>query len=353
MPDPSLSPQGRADQVRAFQAELARLAAEGVLDLGAEERSRVEAHHAALLARLATVDDIDTTRSMRQLSLGLRLATLLGMAALSAAVVLFARQVWGQLPTAAQLGLAMSAPLIPLLLAEVVARRERTLYVASLFAVVAAAGLAVDLGVVHEVLNLPASPHPVLAWGTFTLLLAYRYRVRLLLAAGLAASGWWVAASLFTLSGGWFADLLVIPETVVVPALVVGALPAVLAHRDHPGFSEVYRTLAIVVLGLLAGLISLNGELSFLPFGRRGAEIAYTLGGFALGISALVVGVQRGWVATTHAGTAVTLLLMVAKAIDWWWRLLPAWLFFLLLGGLALLAILGLKRLRLLAAAAT
>jgi hypothetical protein len=45
-------------------------------------------------------------------------------------------------------------------------------------------------------------------------------------------------------------------------------------------------------------------------------------------------------------------MLMLVKAADWWWDLLPAWLFFLVLGGLALLSIAGLKRLRAAAAEA-
>ncbi|MCL4867064.1 MAG: DUF2157 domain-containing protein [Gemmatimonadales bacterium] len=351
MSDASGAPQARADQIRAFQAELQLLEGEGLLALDPATADRLRAHHAQVLARLAADADVDTTASMHQLSLGLRLATMLGTVALSAAVVLFVLRVWGHLPTAAQLGLALAAPLVPLGIAELAARRERSLYVASLFAMVAVAGFAANLAVIHQVLNLPDNPHPALAVGGVALLLAYRYDILVLLATGLGAVGWWVAASLYSLLGGWFPDFPALPETIAVPALVVLLLPAVVHHRSHPRFNEVYRAFAIVVLGIIASGISLNGELSLLPFGRRGAEMAYTLGGLTLGIGAMIAGVRRGWHQSVRAGAGVALLLMLVKAVDWWWDLLPAWLFFLVLGALALASIVGLRRLR--AAAAT
>lgn len=353
MPDAPRASQARADQVRAFQAELQQLEGDGIVVLDEAGRDRVRRHHAELLARLAAESDVDTSESMHQLSLGLRLATMLGTVALSAAIVLFVLRFWGHLPTAAQLGLALAAPVVPLMLAELAARRERSLYVASLFGAVAVAGFGANLAVLHHVLNLPDSPHPALALGGLALLLAYRYDILVLLLAGLAATGWWVAASLYSLLGGWFADFWALPETLVVPALVVLLLPTVVHHRLHPRFSEAYRALAIVVLGSVAALIGLNGEVSLLPFGRRGAEMAYTLGGLTLGIGAMMSGVRRGWPQSVRAGAAITLLIMLVKAVDWWWELMPAWLFFLLLGSLALASIMGLKRLRAAAASSS
>jgi hypothetical protein len=349
--EPGAAP-ARAVQIRAFKAELGHLERDGTQVLSEEQRSQVRERHATLLAQLAAEADVDTSASMQQLSLGLRLATLLGTTALSAAVVLFVARFWGTLPTAAQLGLAMGAPLLPLLLAEIAARRERSLYVASLFATVSVAGFAANLAVVHQVLDLPDNPHGVLAVAGLALLLAYRYDILILLLAGLGGVAWWVAGSLYGLFGGWFADFLALPETLLVPALIILLLPAVVHHTGHPRFSEVYRASAIVVLGILAAIIGVNGELSLLPFGRRGAEMAYTLGGLTLGIGAIMVGVQRNLQYSVRAGAGVALMLMLVKAADWWWDLLPAWLFFLVLGGLALLSIAGLKRLRAAAAEA-
>lgn len=343
------SAQDRADQIRAFQAELAALEAEGVEILPPERRTVVAAHHQALLDRLAREAGADTSDSLRQLSLGLRLATLLGTVAASAAVVFFVLRYWSVLPTAGQLAMGVAAALVPLGLAEATARRERTLYLGHLFLIVAAAGFALNLDLLHWVLNLPATPHPVLAFSVFALVLAYRHGNRLLLVAGLLAGGFWLAASLYTLTGGWYQDFPRLPETILVPALLVLVLPAVVAHARHPRFPEVYRVAGVLLVGLVCAVIGVEGWLSLLPFGRRGAEIAYTLAGFTLAIGALVIGVRRDWRHTTNAGTALAIVLMVVKAVDWWWPLMPAWLFFLVLAALAIGSITGLKRLRTLA----
>lgn len=349
MPDPSLTPQARADQVRAFQAELEALDAEGVATLGADQRAAVEAHHRELLTRLAREQGADTSESLQQLSLGLRLATLIGALALTAAVVFFVLRFWGTMPTAGQLALGIAAPLLPLGLAEIAVRRERTVYLGHLFAVVATAGFLVNLVLLQRTLNLPDSPHPLLAVCCFALVLAYRFGNRIVLAAGLLAAMYWVASSLYSLTGGWYTDFPMLPETILVPALLVLVLPAVLPHDRQPGFSEAYRVVGLLATGLVVAVLSVDGSLTLLPFGRRGGEIAYTLAGFTLAIGALVVGVRRGWRHTTNAGTALTILLMMVKAVDWWWTLMPAWLFFLVLGVLALASISGLKHLRALA----
>lgn len=350
MPDPSPTAQTRANQIRAFQAELAALEAEGLGPVDPDRRAAIEAHHRALLMRLAHEQGADTTESLRQLSLGLRIATVIGAVALATAVVFFVRQVWGGLPMAGQLALALAAPLAPLGVAEAAARRDRMSDLTALFAVVAVVGFVADLELLRRVLNLPIAPYPILACAVFALLLAYRFVNRFLLAVGLAAAIWWTAAALYSLGGGWFTDFILLPETALVPAAVVLALPAVLRHAGrYRGFDEIYRVVGIMVAGLAAATISTDGRHSLLLFGLRGAEIVYTLSGFGLGIGALVVGVRRGWRYTIHAGSVLVVLLMTVKAVDWWWNLMPAWLFFLVLGGLAVGSIIGLRRLRALA----
>lgn len=343
------SAQARADQIRAFQAELAALETEGLQPLDAGRRAAIDAHHQSLLSRLAHEAGADTSDSLRQLSLGLRLATLLGTVAASAAVVFFVLRYWSTLPTAGQLAMGVAAALVPLWLAEATARRERTVYLGHLFLIVAAAGFALNLDLLHWVLNLPATPHPVLAFSVFALVLAYRHGNRLLLVAGLLAGAFWLAASLYTLTGGWYQDFPRLPETILVPAVLVLVGPRLVAHPRQPAFPEVYRVLGVLLAGLVCAVISVEGLLSLLPFGRRGAEIGYTLAGFTLAIGAVVTGVRRDWRHTTHAGTALALVLMVVKAVDWWWTLMPAWLFFLVLALLAIGSVTGLKRLRTLA----
>ena len=95
--------QRRADQVAAFGRELVELERDGVLALGPEDRGRIERHHADLLATLARQFDVDRTESQRQMTLGMRAASLIGAVTLSAGIVLFFYRFWGLLTTPLQL----------------------------------------------------------------------------------------------------------------------------------------------------------------------------------------------------------------------------------------------------------
>lgn len=70
--------QQRADDIRVFHTELARLEAEGVLALGEEQRQVLATHHEVLLTDFACAYDIDRNRRAKQLSLGMRVASFLG-----------------------------------------------------------------------------------------------------------------------------------------------------------------------------------------------------------------------------------------------------------------------------------
>ena len=81
--------QHRVDQVSAFTREILELERDGVLRLAPDDRARLDAYHAGLLEQLAGQFDVDRSDRQRQMSLGMRIASLLGAVTLSAAVVLF------------------------------------------------------------------------------------------------------------------------------------------------------------------------------------------------------------------------------------------------------------------------
>ncbi len=101
--------QARADDIRAFSRELARLQDEGALSLDDGQRSALAAHHARLLAGYAQGFDIDRDARAAQLSLGMRVASFLGALARAASVFFLFYRFWGLLPTPAQVGILVGA----------------------------------------------------------------------------------------------------------------------------------------------------------------------------------------------------------------------------------------------------
>lgn len=201
MPDSKLAAQRRADRIAAFRAELDELEREGVAALSADERAAVARHHDALLRELAERFDVDVAEGERQLSLGMRIASLLGAAALAASAFLLFRRVWGLISTPAQVAVLLAAPVLSLLAAGYAARRERSGYFAALLGAVAVACFVLDLTMLGRIFNVAPSYAPFLAWSAFGLLLAYAYGLRLLLAAGSVAFALWLASWIVTWSG--------------------------------------------------------------------------------------------------------------------------------------------------------
>ena len=177
--------QRRVDQIAAFRAELGRLEADAVLTLSPDESRAIQVHHDDLLARFARQFDVDRTSAEKQMSLGMRVASLLGALALSAAVFLFFYRFWGALSVPLQVALLVAAPIVAGMGVELAARREKTRYFASLLALVAFASFVLDLSVLATIFNLPPSPGGFLVWGVFAFVFAYGYRLRLLLLLGI------------------------------------------------------------------------------------------------------------------------------------------------------------------------
>ena len=87
--DPRKEAQKRADRIALFRTELAELEREKGLILSAEHRSHLEDHLDRLLFGFRRQFGVDATDSARRVSWGMRVASLLGGAALLAATVLF------------------------------------------------------------------------------------------------------------------------------------------------------------------------------------------------------------------------------------------------------------------------
>jgi uncharacterized membrane protein len=337
--------QLRASAILAFREELARLEAEGVVALDPATRERIRAHHDATLAALAASGEVDLTAAAARLSTGMRIATLLGTIALSAAYGLFVSSHWGTLALAPQLALVILPPLVLVALTHVAAARERSGYVASLLATVAAIAFAVNLATLGQLYNLPDSRGAFLAVGAFAMLLAYGYGLTLPLILGIGGLGGW----LWTLGaiplGLWWRDGFGVIEPLLLVGLMALAVPAWI--RGPAKFAPWWRGMGAtaIVLGLLA--VESNGGLSaFATTSRHAIETGYKLLG-AVALTALVVwGIRRDQRVVMQIGSAGAVLYLFMRLVDWFWDLLPMWLFFLLVGGFALSVLLVLRRLR-------
>ncbi len=342
--------QQRADDIAAFRAELARLEAEGVLRLDAEEAAALRAHHDALLATYAGAFDIDRDAQARQLSLGMRVASFLGALALAASVFFLFYQFWGHFTETAQVVILLGAALGSLGLTVAIRARDAAGYFAKLAAMVAFACFVLNLVMLGQIFNITPTDRALLPWAALAFLLAYACDLRLLLAAGICCVIAWVAARVGEWGGIYWLHAGERPENFFPVALLLFGFPLLVDQRRMTGFAGIYRVFGLLCLLLPMLVLGHWGWGSYLAdsetISNHAIERGYELAGFVCSALAIWAGARRGWGETVNTGITFFVIFLYTKFFDWWWDALPKWLFFLLLALSAILILLVLKRLR-------
>jgi len=338
--------QQRADRIVAFRAELAELRRAGVILVDDQGLVAAERYHQGVLRDLASRHEVDLSERGKQLSLGMRVASLIAALALSASVFYFFFALWGRIPTPAQVAVLVAAPLAALAATSAIARRETARYFTGIAALLAWGCFVLNLVALAAVFNLPSAAGGFFAWGVFGLLLGYGYRVRILFVLGALSLAIYVASALYSWAGGSAAEGLARPEGLFPVAAALLLLALAEPRRHPPGFSAAYRLLgSILLLGPIV-LLAEFGSLSYLPLGRTKVEVLYQVGGFVVSAALIAVGVARRRRPLVYSGTTAFVLLLLLKFVDWWWEWMPRYLFFLIVALSAVAALLALRRLR-------
>ncbi len=346
-----LEAQRRVDRIRAFRKELTTLEIEGANPLTADQVASVAAHHDRVLAVLARRFDVDRSESAGHLSRGLRLASLFGGATLVAAIAALVTRTWGDLSLPAQVTLLIVFPLAALAGVDVAARRERTLYVSSLFALTACGTAWLAVAMTARLLDLPFSVWLLWPGIVFGLALATSHGFRLVLAVTLTALVAAVAGAFFEAAAAPWTVVVERLEPLAVSAWGLVVLAPLLAGAGDR-FGETARTTGLLIgFGALLVLASIQGT-SLLPLPAAAAARVYQGVMLVAALACLAHGLRTGASPTvTISATALGLFLLI-RYVDWFWDVVPAWAFFLALAVLAFvsMAVLGRWRRRLEAA---
>ena len=334
--------QKRADQIRAFRLEVGELRREGLDPIPPDRLDALTAHHDALLARLRVRFDIDTTLSAKRMSLGMRLASAFGAAALTAAVVSFFYRIWGDLATPAQVSFLTLAPLVALGAMVLAAARERTLYVASLCAIVACGAFVLQTVMLGTIFNLPGSPHVLGAWAAFALAVALPFRFALPCVAAVSTMIGYVAALIVSSQRAPWYEFIERLETVMIPAAGV-----YVCWRVMPRELQTWTRGTALALGLGSLLaMSTFESSSLLPWSRSVVAAGYQILAVIVATAVVALGVRTGREETLVVGALFTVFFLIGRFVDWWWDWMPKYLFFLALAALAIAWLMLLGRLR-------
>lgn len=337
--------QQRADDIQAFRREAQRLGAENVLASN-DALARIAAHHDRLLAQYRASFDIDHDQQTKRLSLSMRIVSLLGALALAASLLFFFYQFWGLFGEATQVGILIGFSLGSLLLTFALRRHDASGYFAKLAAMLALACFMLNIYMLGQIFNITPSDKALLPWGAYALLLAYACNARLLLVLGLACLLAFCVARLGSLAGFYWLHAGERPENLLLPGLLLFLLPQWLSQARYSGFAMAYRIVGLLALFGPMLVLANWAEGSYLDLDDDLLEGGYQLLGFVASALLVWLGSRRDWPEVALFGQLAFILFLGIKLVDWWWDLLPKYLFFLILGLAAILALLVLNRLR-------
>lgn len=338
--------QQRAGQIRSFQAEASRLEAEGVVRFSADQQDAIHSYHDALLAGFSQTFDIDRNRQAKQLSLGMRIASFLGALALAASVFFLFYQFWGRFGSTAQVTILILASLATFSATGLIARVDESGYFVKLAAMVAFACFVLNIFMLGQIFNITPSDNALLVWAALALLLAYTQDVRLLLAAGIICLIIFLSARTGTWGGGYWVDFGERPENFLPAGLLLFFFPAWVDHRRLSGFGPIYRVFGLLTVLLPVLVLSNWGHGSYLIADPDLIEGGYQVAGFILSALAIGYGICRRYAEVTNTGNVFFVIFLYTKFFDWWWDIMPKYLFFLIIGLMALLFLVIFKRLR-------
>jgi hypothetical protein len=334
--------QARIDRITAFGDELQALEQDGVLTLDDVARNRVATYHASLIDQFRTRFDVDIGADHKRLSLGMRIASLIGALALSAALFFFFYRIWGLMATPLQVSMLIIAPVIAVGAAAWAAERERTLYFTSLLALLALTCFVLNLSMLGQIFNITPSQNAFLAWGLFAGLLAYAWGLKLVLTAGLVCLVGYLSASVGAWGGMYWLHFGQRPENVLIAGALI-SLPGFFVHRMRPEFAGIYRNFGLLVVFISVLILAHWGRASYLQLSPSLIEGIYQTAGFAGSALVIWLGIRQARPGLFNLGSTFFILFLYTKVFDWWWDWLPKWLFFLIVGliALALLAVMA------------
>ncbi|MFH0894093.1 MAG: DUF2157 domain-containing protein [Bacteroidota bacterium] len=337
--------QQRVDQIRNFQAELALMEKEQVLSLDEQQRLAMTRYHENLIEQMASLFDVDTSKSEKQLSLGMKIASFLGALGLAASVFFLFYQFWGRFATSSQVIILILAPLVGLSATLYAAQKEKTGYISKVIGMVSLACFILNLFMFGQIFNITPSSNAFLVWAAFAFILAYAADARLLLAAGIICLTAFLSAQAGTWSGCYWIHFGERPEN-FFPAAILLFLIAYIPHNRFSGFNVIYRVFAMLIFFIPILILSNWGSISYFSLDLESVEAIYQIAGFIFSAAAIWLGISKSWPDVVNTGNVFFTIFLYTKFYDWWWKWMPKYLFFLVIGLTAILILMIFKRLR-------
>ncbi len=128
--------------------------------------------------------------------------------------------------------------------------------------------------------------------------------------------------------------------------MLIFSLPMWVDHKRYWGFEPIYRVFGLLTAFIPILILSNSPNASYLFIDEQVIEGGYELLGFILAGLTIWLGVRKHWNDVMNTGTVFFVIYLYTKMFDWWWELMPRYLFFMIMGITAILFLVLFKRLR-------
>ena len=338
--------QKRVAQIHAFKRELAELKQQDILSLTPQQTDMIASHHLKLTTDLSSTFDIDINLQSKQLSLGMKIASLAGALAMASSLFFLFYQFWGHLTTITQTSVLVISPILLFILTLKLADKEKHAYFSKMSALVCFASFVLNISMLGQIFNITPSPNAFVTFSAFAFLLAYICNTRLMLIFAIGCICSFIAMQLGTWSGIYWLNFGERPENFFIPGILLFVIGYFGKHKQFNGFNSTYRITALLIIFLPILVLANWAQISYLTLPNEMIEGAYQILGFTLSAALIWLGIKQQKSDVTNTANVFLLLFIYTKFFDWWWDWMPKYVFFFLVGLSALLALIVFKRIR-------
>jgi hypothetical protein len=329
--------QKRVDRIEAFNKELDTLKDEGILSLNNSQYNSIFNYHTDLIKSLSQEFSINKTHKDKQLSLGMKISSFLGALALSSSLFFFFYQFWTYFPLYIQVAILTLSPLFLLAITAIVSYRDSSGYFTKIVASLTIVSFVLDISILGHIFSIVPSQNTLFIISLLSFALAYATNTRLILSFGIIALASFISAQMGTIGGMYWMGFGYRPENFFLPAFILFITPSLFSHTRYDGFDPIYRVFAMLLFFLPVLILSNWGGGSYLPMINHNIEMFYQTVGFVVSATAIWFGVKRGYSEVVNSGNTFFILFLYTKFYDWWWEMMPKYIFFLIIGITSLL----------------
>lgn len=313
----------RIDQMDSFNDELSLLLQNNVIELSDLQRTKITDYQQTIRGRhksLSLAQTISFTEKNFSRRMGITCSTT--VCTLLAIFALY--HYWWGLAPLVQTSILITAPIFLLTTAALLHRHEKPQFLIKIVSLLSFICFISNLLMLCQLYDIDPPEGLLLLWAAFSILLAYKFDQRLLLASSICC----VILYSDVVWYGWssFANR---PENYFVIATGLLWLSMNEQLCKEKAFRMVIGFAGVLTVLLAVLLLANAGDRSYILVNENIIEGSYQIIGLCLCAAVIWMSIRKQQVELMNFGIVTFIIFLYAKLYDWWWGHIPNYVFLL------------------------